>query len=178
MAAFRNPLQSESNASTPDVNNRCLPPIVDGGFARDGVRLGLGEGGCEKMVHFADALAWYSSPIVELSQVAEGTYRVRLASPDIARKCIPGQFVMVRVAGAVDPLIGRALAIFDRYSGADGSWEGIDVIFVAKGKFTSAVARMQVGQKLELWGPLGNGFSNEPVDHLILVAGVWGKLPC
>lgn len=129
------------------------------------------------MVHFADALAWYSSPIVELTQVAEGTYRVRLACPEIARKYIPGQFVMVRVAGAVDPLIGRALAIFDRYAAADGSWEGIDVIFVAKGKFTSAVARMQVGRKLELWGPLGNGFSNEPVDHLILVAGGVGETP-
>ena len=31
--------------------------------------------------------------------------------------------------------------------------------------------------QVELWGPLGNGFSTEPTDHLILVAGGVGQTP-
>ncbi len=36
---------------------------------------------------------------------------------------------------------------------------------------------MPVGTELEVWGPLGNGFSNTSVDHLVLVAGGVGQTP-
>ena len=128
------------------------------------------------MVHYADQTCWYRSQIVQQQEVAKDTFRVRIQAPEIAQRAMPGQFVMVRVAGCNDPLIGRALAVFDRYS-IDGEYQGIDLVYVAKGKFTSLVKRLQAGQELELWGPLGNTFSTDPVDRLIMVAGGVGETP-
>jgi dihydroorotate dehydrogenase electron transfer subunit len=84
---------------------------------------------------------------------------------------------MVRLAGLNDPLIGRALAMFDRGFDPQGNPETVSVAYVVKGKFTHALSRFKAGQSVEIWGPLGNAFSNQPVDHLILVAGGVGITP-
>ena len=42
---------------------------------------------------------------------------------------------------------------------------------------TSRLARFRAGDKLDVWGPLGNGFPAEPVEHLILVGGGIGQTP-
>ncbi len=128
------------------------------------------------MTTYADDAKWYRTPMLEQEEVAAGTFRVRLECPEIAGNSIPGQFVMLRIASLKDPLIGRALAVFDTY-GPESGRLGIDLIYVAKGKFTSCLAQCRPGQELEVWGPLGNGFSREPVDHLILVAGGVGETP-
>ena len=54
---------------------------------------------------------------------------------------------------------------------------GIDVVYLVVGKLTSLLAKCRVGDQLEVWGPLGNGFSAEPVEHLIMVAGGIGQTP-
>lgn len=84
---------------------------------------------------------------------------------------------MVRLAGLNDPLIGRALAMFDRGFDSQGNPQTVSVAYVVKGKFTQALSRFKAGQSVEIWGPLGNAFSNQPVDHLILVAGGVGITP-
>jgi dihydroorotate dehydrogenase electron transfer subunit len=76
-----------------------------------------------------------------------------------------------------DPLIGRALAMFDRGLDSQGNPQTVSVAYVVKGKFTQALSRFKAGQTVEIWGPLGNAFSNQPVDHLILVAGGVGITP-
>lgn len=129
------------------------------------------------MVHYADAAQWYRSPILEQKEIAEQTFRVRLECPKIASAALPGQFVMLRIAGLTDPLIGRALAIYDRFPSENGDWIGVDLVYVAKGKFTTCLSKLCEGQSLEIWGPLGNSFSTEEVDHLILVAGGVGETP-
>jgi dihydroorotate dehydrogenase electron transfer subunit len=84
---------------------------------------------------------------------------------------------MVRLAGLNDPLIGRALAMFDRGFDSQGNPQTVSVAYVVKGKFTQALSRFKAGQSVEIWGPLGNAFSNQTVDHLILVAGGVGITP-
>ena len=44
---------------------------------------------------------------------ARDTYRVRFECPEIARRIVPGQFVMLRLAGMNDPLLGRPLALYN-----------------------------------------------------------------
>ena len=51
--------------------------------------------------------------VVENVRLARDTYRVRFACPEIARRVVPGQFVMLRLAGSNDPLLGRPLAVYD-----------------------------------------------------------------
>lgn len=129
------------------------------------------------MASHADQVKQYTCTILEHRKIAESTMLIRLAIPDMADRYAPGQFVMIRLAHCNDPLIGRALAIYDRVRDAKGEWAGIDLAYVVKGKFTTALATCQPGQSVVVWGPLGNRFTDEEVDHLILVAGGVGETP-
>ena len=120
---------------------------------------------------------WLESRIVEHRSIAKDTWELTLEAPNLARCTLPGQFFMVRLAGLNDPLIGRALAMFDRGFDSQGNPQTVSVAYVVKGKFTQALSRFKAGQSVEIWGPLGNAFSNHPVDHLVLVAGGVGITP-
>jgi dihydroorotate dehydrogenase electron transfer subunit len=39
------------------------------------------------------------------------------------------------------------------------------------------LAELSTGNRLEVWGPLGNGFPTHEVDHLVMVAGGIGQTP-
>ena len=122
--------------------------------------------------------AWFGSVAVEENvRLARDTYRVRFACPEIARRIVPGQFLMLRLAGYDDPLLGRPLALYDTVLDAKGESTGIDLVYLVTGKLTSKLALLERGQKLEVWGPLGNGFAPQPEPHLIMVAGGIGQTP-
>src|SRR5438045_4205570 len=57
---------------------------------------------------------------VENVPLARDTYRVRLACPDLAAAIRPGQFLMLRLAGVNDPLLGRPFALYDTFLDAAG----------------------------------------------------------
>ena len=127
--------------------------------------------GCEPAFDFV------STRIVKHCCIAKDTWQLTVAAPELARKTVPGQFFMIRIAGRTDPLIGRALAMYDRHLNPNGQHEAVSVVYTVKGKFTQALSKCVVGDQVELWGPLGNGFSTKPTDHLILVAGGVGQTP-
>jgi len=110
-------------------------------------------------------------------QIARDTYRIRFACPEIARQIVPGQFVMVRLPGTSDPLLGRALALYDVVPGSDAKPEGLDVVYLLVGKMTRLLAALQAPALLEVWGPLGNGFPPTATEHLVMVAGGIGQTP-
>jgi dihydroorotate dehydrogenase electron transfer subunit len=117
---------------------------------------------------------------VEIEQnvcIARDTYRVRFAAPEIARRIVPGQFVMVRLPGLNDPLLGRPLALYDTVLEPDGTPSGIDVVYLVLGKMTRRLATCRPGDTLEVWGPLGNGFPPQTAKQLIMVAGGIGQTP-
>jgi dihydroorotate dehydrogenase electron transfer subunit len=127
--------------------------------------------------HYADSAIPQRVSIVDNVLLARDTYRVRFWCAPIANRIVPGQFLMLRLAGVNDPLIGRAFAFYDTVCDEGGELTGIDVVYLAKGKFTRRLADLLPGQQLDVWGPLGNGFSVEPVEHLIMVAGGIGQTP-
>lgn len=125
----------------------------------------------------ADEAVQVRTELRELEQVARDTFRIRFDAPTIAEKIVPGQFVMVRLAGYSDPLIGRALAMYDVVEDGAGRPQSIDVVFIKKGKLTTAIAESQCGAKLSVWGPLGNGFSCTAVETLLIAVGGIGQTP-
>jgi dihydroorotate dehydrogenase electron transfer subunit len=130
--------------------------------------------------HYADGAAFVSAPIVENVQLARDTFRLRFEAPAIATTITPGQFVMVRIAGIDDPLLGRAFALYDTSDDrTTDERTTVDVVYLVHGKLTSVLATRKPGDRVEVWGPLGNGFvgSGETLDHLILVAGGIGYTP-
>lgn len=125
----------------------------------------------------ADRAVSRTVAIAEHERLARDIYRIRLPDADLARRATPGQFFMTRFAGAVDPMLGRAFALYDTVLSSSGQPEAIDLVFMNLGKFTAQLARVEVGRKLDVWGPLGNGFLPQPTEHLIMVAGGIGQTP-
>lgn len=117
---------------------------------------------------------------VEIEQnvcIARDTFRVRFAAPEIARRIVPGQFVMVRLPDLTDPLLARPLALYDTALEADGTPSGVDIVYLVLGKMTRRLATCRPGDPLDVWGPLGNGFPPIATEHLIMVAGGIGQTP-
>jgi len=82
-----------------------------------------------------------------------GYVLLQLKSPRIARRSKPGQFLMVRVSDQPYPLLRRPLSIHAR----DG--DGIELFFARAGLGTGILADRKTGEKLDILGPLGKGFT-------------------
>lgn len=126
---------------------------------------------------YADSACQVRARVVEKVRVARDTYRVRVECPEIARRILPGQFIMLRLADFNDPLLGRPLALYDVIRNASGAPTAIDVVFLVLGKMTRRLAEVATGDVLGVWGPLGNGFPPKATEHLIMVAGGIGQTP-
>ncbi|HUY91880.1 MAG TPA: dihydroorotate dehydrogenase electron transfer subunit [Pirellulales bacterium] len=145
------------------------------------------------VAHFADCARFVTVEAAENRRLARDTYRLRFFCPSIAERIVPGQFVMLRLAGSNDPLLGRPLALYDTVLDEGGRPVGVDVVYLVVGKLTRKLAALAPGQPLEVWGPLGNGFGPQtaggfgpqaaggippqPSEHLVMVAGGIGQTP-
>ena len=110
--------------------------------------------------------------------LARQTYRIRLHTPELARAIRPGQFLMVRLPGSTDPLLGRPFALYDTVLDDRGQPAAVDVVYLVVGKVTGLLSRLRPGERVEVWGPLGNGFPDlDGLDHVALVAGGIGQTP-
>jgi dihydroorotate dehydrogenase electron transfer subunit len=126
---------------------------------------------------YADAAVQQTVEVVENVRLAKETFRVRFRSSEIAQRILPGQFLMLRLAELNDPLIGRPLAMYDVTATESGKPEYVDVVYLVKGKLSSRLQDFRPGQRLDVWGPLGNGFLPQPTEHLVMVAGGIGQTP-
>jgi dihydroorotate dehydrogenase electron transfer subunit len=87
---------------------------------------------------------------------------------------------MLRLLGTSDPLLARPFALYDTIDNED-----IDIVYLVVGKMTGLLPALRPGDRLELVGPLGNGFVESTrsmltahnVRHLGLVAGGIGQTP-
>ena len=127
----------------------------------------------------ADRACHERACVLENVAIARDTYRVRLDCPSLARRIVPGQFLMLRLPDGDDPLLGRPLALYDTVlsAGERGDPVGVDIVYLVVGKLTGRLARMRPGAELEVCGPLGNGFAPRPTAHLVMVAGGIGQTP-
>ncbi len=102
---------------------------------------------------------------------APDVFYYRIAAPLIAKKALPGQFVIVRLhdRGERIPL---SLADIDPDAGT------ISLIVMTVGKTTSEMAGLKAGDHiLDLCGPLGNPTEIEHAHKVILVGGGFGTAP-
>ena len=124
------------------------------------------------------AFSFITAPVLTHRRMARDTYLIRLGCPAVAAAIRPGQFVMLRVAGSQDPLLGRPFALYDTVLDANGTPIAIDVVYLVVGKMTKLLAQAAVGDSIEIWGPLGNGFPPpQTADHVALIAGGIGQTP-
>jgi dihydroorotate dehydrogenase electron transfer subunit len=102
-----------------------------------------------------------------------------LDAPGIAAAARPGQFVAIRCA---DRMLRRPFSIHrvgsSSSSSARESGGGVAIVFRAVGAGSRWLSQQSVGERLDILGPLGNGFSIERgARRLLLVAGGIGIAP-
>jgi dihydroorotate dehydrogenase electron transfer subunit len=126
------------------------------------------------MTHLVQATA----AVTENVRLARDTYRIRFVQPELAAAIRPGQFLMLRLPDTTDPLLGRPFALYDTALDTDGQPESIDLVYLVVGKLTRLLSGLRPGDRVSVWGPLGNGFPGlGELEHVGLVAGGIGQTP-
>jgi len=109
--------------------------------------------------------------LIDRVPVSASAVVVSLAGVPFARDVKPGQFVMVRVSGRIDPLLARPYSVYD----ADG--EMIRVLVKVVGRGTRLLAALEFGSPVQVTGPLGNRFRVARTGPILMVAGGCGAAP-
>jgi len=104
-------------------------------------------------------------------------FLLEIYCPPIAATIKPGQFIMLKVSDRYDPLLRRPFSVYKSYSGGhrEKNKRGHLLILYKKvGKGTQKMTEFRRGQKVNMIGPLGNGFSLPPLPsptNVILLGG-------
>lgn len=110
--------------------------------------------------------------VVQIFELENSIYLMKLHSPEIAANCSPGQFCNIRVSPSTFPLLRRPFSI------CDTEGENIIFMFSVYGEGTKLLAGKKTGETLDILGPLGNGFNfQDDYETAIIVAGGIGAAP-
>ena len=110
-------------------------------------------------------------------EVGPSYYRIGLGGLDGYRNSQPGQFIMLRVAESMDPLLRRPFSIH-RMVRDSGRVCGIELLYKVVGEGTRRLARTGEGQRVNILGPLGRGFRiPDSFDLAYLASGGIGVAP-
>jgi len=110
--------------------------------------------------------------VISNRKVKPGYFLMAVRCPSVAKKAKPGQFLTIRCGNGPSPLLRRPFG-FHRISGS-----GFEILYEIVGKGTHILSRLKAGDKIDILGPLGNGFAiPKGKKDFILVAGGIGVAP-
>ena len=110
--------------------------------------------------------------IVRTEKLTDDIYRFTVMAPDIAAAARAGQFIMVRAGENLDPLLRRPFSIHQVSEGGL-----VQILFKVIGKGTQQIGKLQTGKCLDIFGPLGKGFTYGENEKHCLVGGGIGIAP-
>jgi len=116
--------------------------------------------------------------VISNTRLSDDYCVIALDAPEIAATAQPGQFVMIKTARGMDPLLRRPFSIFEILRGRDGAPTGITLFNKRIGVGTGLLYEAEPGARLACLGPLGRPF--EPIDppaQAWMVAGGVGLAP-
>lgn len=119
-------------------------------------------------------MPYYEPTIIERREPGSMAL-LRLHAPELARAARPGQIAMARCApaGSEDPPLRRPLFL----AGADGAAGVVDLLAAPDERGLAWLAAQPVGAQVDLYGPVGAGFTLDGRTRNLLLAGVWPALP-
>jgi dihydroorotate dehydrogenase electron transfer subunit len=111
--------------------------------------------------------------VVSSERAYENTHLLWLSAPAVARAAGAGQFLMMRCGGGYDPLLPRPMS-FHRFR-REGDERQFALLFDIRGRGTEWLAQREPGDAIDVFGPLGHGYTVDKASHnLLLVAGGTG----
>jgi dihydroorotate dehydrogenase electron transfer subunit len=103
-------------------------------------------------------------------------YVLEIDCRPIAPEIRPGQFVMLKTSEDSYPLLRRPFSVYKSYPAKHpdrGKRGQLAILYKRVGKGTGKMTELRRGQRVDLIGPLGNGFSLPPLPStpVILIGG-------
>lgn len=109
------------------------------------------------------------APVISNKMVIPDTFLLTVDAPEIATQARPGQFCMIHCGEGY--FLRRPISVH-------GVSDGMSFLVKVVGRGTACLCQSQPGDKLDIIGPMGNGFSILPgARKLLLVAGGMGVAP-
>jgi dihydroorotate dehydrogenase electron transfer subunit len=114
----------------------------------------------------------FQATVVENRQIIKNHYLLTLHPLEKIKKPKPGNFFMLSVDSGLDPLLKRPFSVH-RWLGGD-----FQLLYRIVGQGTAVLSKKKPDNRLDVIGPLGNGFSiKKSAATSILVAGGLGIAP-
>lgn len=113
------------------------------------------------------------APIIAHREVAPRHFVMTLHAPPIAASAQPGQFVQVRGLDWIDPLLPRPFSVMRAHRDT-GDFE---ILYRVVGQGTSLMTGWQVGESVQVLGPLGKPFQVLLYGARIFIGGGVGIPP-
>ncbi len=108
--------------------------------------------------------------IISNEELYQDTFLMWLSCPAVTKGAAPGRFLMIRCGDGLDPLLPRPMS-FHRFRTYDGARQ-FAILFDIRGRGTRWLSERRPGERLRLFGPLGQGYRVAAhSQNLLLVAG-------
>ncbi len=105
----------------------------------------------------------FKTKVLENKQISSDIYQLELENREISENSAPGQFVSVLCTG---------LTLRRPFSVAGTAKSSFQIIYKVVGKGTESMTQLQKGDICDVFGPMGNGFSIENNNPLLIGCGV------
>lgn len=112
--------------------------------------------------------------IIAKEQLKEDLYKISVQAPEIVKNAQPGHFIEIRVIDNIEPLLRRPISIYN----VEQETGILEFIFQVKGKGTEILAKRNIGEELDIIGPLGYGtFEIKEYKNAAIIGGGIGTFP-
>ncbi|MCI8585118.1 MAG: dihydroorotate dehydrogenase electron transfer subunit [Lachnospiraceae bacterium] len=105
--------------------------------------------------------------VAEQREIASGIYSLWLETERIAQEANPGQFLSL-YSGDDSRMLPRPISVCE----TDRERGRLRLVYRVAGKGTEEFSRLQKGEKLEILGPLGNGFPLKKKKAFLIGGGI------
>jgi dihydroorotate dehydrogenase electron transfer subunit len=117
--------------------------------------------------------------VVRNERIKSLYFSLEIFCPSIASKIKPGQFIMLKVSDTNLPLLRRPFSVYRSYAKphtAEKKRGRFIILYKKVGLGTLKMTEMEKGQKIDMIGPLGNGFTlpTPSSSNIILIGGGMG----
>lgn len=112
--------------------------------------------------------------LIKKEKLKDDIYKFTVEAKEIVENAKPGHFIEVRVLDNIEPLLRRPISIYniEKETGI------LEFIFQVKGKGTEILAKREVGEELDIIGPLGYGtFDVKDYENAAIIGGGIGTFP-
>ena len=110
-------------------------------------------------------------PVVKKKFINNKYFILTFSNCEMVQQCNPGQFFQIKDPHQNFPVLPRPFSIHNVYENK------ISFLIKKVGTATIQFSAMKVGQKMDLLGPLGNGFTLPQNKKILIVSGGIGYAP-